>query len=98
MPSPIEQLNLIIFMGLAKPAHSWPGDHGDIGENFIRSCMLYAYMLYRILLNLYAPVAKWLEQERSRHTKDVKTGRFVLLSLALGTNELGNQLASSESV
>ncbi len=32
------------------------------------------------------------------HTKDVKTGRFALLSLAHGTNELGNRLAGSEPV
>ncbi len=31
------------------------------------------------------------------HTKDIKTGRFALLSLALGINELGNRLGS-ESV
>ncbi len=30
--------------------------------------------------------------------KDVKTGRFALLSLALGINELGNRLGGSESV
>ncbi len=35
---------------------------------------------------------------RLRHTKDVKNGRFVLLSLALGINELGIRLGSSESV
>ncbi len=35
---------------------------------------------------------------RLRHTKDVKTGRFALLSLALGINELGNRLGGSESV
>ncbi len=35
---------------------------------------------------------------RPRHTKDVKNGRFVLLSLALGINELGIQLGGSESV
>ncbi len=35
---------------------------------------------------------------RPRHTKDVKTGRFALLSLVLGSNELGNRLAGSESV
>ncbi len=32
------------------------------------------------------------------HTKDKKTGRFVLISLALGTNELGIRCAGSESV
>ncbi len=35
---------------------------------------------------------------RPRHTKDVKNGRFALLSMALGINELGNQLGDSESV
>ncbi len=35
---------------------------------------------------------------RPRHTKDVKTGRLALLSLALGINELGNRLGGSESV
>ncbi len=33
-----------------------------------------------------------------RHTIDVKTGRFALLSLSLGINELGNRLGGSESV
>ncbi len=32
------------------------------------------------------------------YTKDVKTGRFALLSLALRINELGNRLGGSESV
>ncbi len=35
---------------------------------------------------------------RPRHTKDVKTGRFALLSLALGIKELGNRLGGSDSV
>ncbi len=35
---------------------------------------------------------------RPLHTKDVITGRFALLSLALGINELGNRLGGSESV
>ncbi len=35
---------------------------------------------------------------RPRHTKDVKTGRFALLSLALGIIELGYRLGGSESV
>ena len=43
-------------------------------------------------------VAQWLERPlgvreagdlRARHTKDVKNGRFALLSLALVINELG---------
>ncbi len=34
-------------------------------------------------------------EPRPRHTKDVKTGRFALLSLALGINELGNRLGGS---
>ncbi len=33
-----------------------------------------------------------------RDTKDVKNGRFALLSLALGINELGNRLGGSKSV
>ncbi len=36
--------------------------------------------------------------DRPRHTKDVKNGRFALLSLALGINELGIRLGGSESV
>ncbi len=44
-------------------------------------------------------VAKWLQLPLGvRHTKDIKTGRFALLSLALGINELGNRLGGSESV
>ncbi len=54
-------------------------------------------------------VAQWLERPFGvrgvwgsipgrGHTKDVKTGRFALLSLALGINELGNWLGGSESV
>ena len=35
---------------------------------------------------------------RPCHTKDEKTGRFTLLNMALGTSELGNRLACSESV
>ena len=35
---------------------------------------------------------------RPRHTKDVKLGRFALLSLALGINELGIRPGGSESV
>ncbi len=33
-----------------------------------------------------------------RVTPDVKGGRFALLSLALGINELGNRLGGSESL
>ncbi len=54
------------------------------------------------------PIVKWLGRRsvfgrpgfnpRPRQTKDVKTMRFAVLSLALGTNELGNRLAGSESV
>ncbi len=35
---------------------------------------------------------------RPRHTKGVKNGRFALLSLALGINELGIRLGGSESI
>ncbi len=42
-------------------------------------------------------VAQWFDS-RPCHTKDVKTGRFALLSLALGINGLGNRLGGSESV
>ncbi len=35
---------------------------------------------------------------RPRHTKDIKNGRFALLSSALGINELGIRLGGSESV
>ncbi len=34
----------------------------------------------------------------TRHIKDVISGRFALLSLVLGINELGNRLGGSESV
>ncbi len=57
-------------------------------------------------LGLPPSVAQWLERPlgvreagvdpRPHHTKDVKNGRFALLSLALGINELGIRLGGSE--
>ncbi len=62
----------------------------------------------RLSLHYRPRVAQWLERSLGmreagfdpgpRHTNDVKNGRFALLSLALGINELGIRLGGSESV
>ncbi len=49
----------------------------------------------RIVVKVYARGAGLMPVH---HAKDIKTGRFALLSLVLGINKLGNQLAWPESV